>query len=384
MSISLVINGTTYLYPEQGDLSWGPDATNWAQGVTLGMLQKAGGSFTLTAEVDFGASFGLKTLYYKSRTSNPASSGEVRLARADTVTFRNEANDADIELGVDSSNRLIFNSVIVRTGLIVNADVDAAAAIVYSKLALTGGIVNADISASAVIAYNKLAALTVSRALVSDGSGVVSVATTTSTEIGYVNGVTSAIQTQLNAKLDDTGSSTDNAVVRWDGTAGAAVQNSGVTVSDTDVVAGVTQLNVDNLRLDGNTIISTDTNGAINLTPDGTGRTSITRTTLVGTTANHVLINDGSGNVSSEATLAITRGGTGQATVTAAFDALAPTTTKGDLIVHNGTNNIRVAVGTNGYFLSASSGATSGVAWALGASIVAEDSQVILSQRVFN
>lgn len=42
--------------------------------------------------------------------------------------------------------------------------------------------------------------LTVSRALVSDGSGKVGVATTTATEIGYVNGVTSAIQTQLNGK----------------------------------------------------------------------------------------------------------------------------------------------------------------------------------------
>ena len=43
--------------------------------------------------------------------------------------------------------------------------------------------------------------LTVSRALVSDGSGKVAVATTTSTEIGYVNGVTSAIQTQINGKM---------------------------------------------------------------------------------------------------------------------------------------------------------------------------------------
>ena len=42
--------------------------------------------------------------------------------------------------------------------------------------------------------------LTVSRALVSDGSGKVAVATTTATEIGFVNGVTSAIQTQLDSK----------------------------------------------------------------------------------------------------------------------------------------------------------------------------------------
>lgn len=59
-------------------------------------------------------------------------------------------------------------------------------------------IENADIKAAAAIALNKLAAATASRALVSDASGFVTAATTTSTEIGYVNGVTSAIQTQLN------------------------------------------------------------------------------------------------------------------------------------------------------------------------------------------
>ena len=42
--------------------------------------------------------------------------------------------------------------------------------------------------------------LTASRALASDGSGKISVATTTLTELNYVNGVTSAIQTQLDTK----------------------------------------------------------------------------------------------------------------------------------------------------------------------------------------
>lgn len=63
-------------------------------------------------------------------------------------------------------------------------------------------IKNADIKAAAAIAVNKLAALTASRAMVTDGSGFASAATTTATEIGYVNGVTSALQTQLNAKSD--------------------------------------------------------------------------------------------------------------------------------------------------------------------------------------
>lgn len=61
-------------------------------------------------------------------------------------------------------------------------------------------IENADIKAAAAIALNKLAAATASRALVSDASGFVSAATTTSTEIGYVNGLTSALQTQLDAR----------------------------------------------------------------------------------------------------------------------------------------------------------------------------------------
>src|ERR1051326_3517811 len=44
------------------------------------------------------------------------------------------------------------------------------------------------------------AAITASRALISDANGIPTHATTTSTEIGYVNGVTSAIQTQLDTK----------------------------------------------------------------------------------------------------------------------------------------------------------------------------------------
>ncbi len=61
-------------------------------------------------------------------------------------------------------------------------------------------IVNADIKASAAIAFSKMADLTVSRALVSDTNGDVSVSDVTATEIGYLDGVSSAIQTQINGK----------------------------------------------------------------------------------------------------------------------------------------------------------------------------------------
>jgi hypothetical protein len=63
------------------------------------------------------------------------------------------------------------------------------------------------------------------------------------------------------------------------------------------------------------------------------------------------------------APVTIAQGGTGQTTATAAFDALAPTTTKGDLIIRNSTNNVRQAVGINGQFLIADPAQTTGIKW---------------------
>lgn len=62
-------------------------------------------------------------------------------------------------------------------------------------------------------------------------------------------------------------------------------------------------------------------------------------------------------------TLPIANGGTGQTTQTAAFGALAPTTTKGDIIVSNGTDNVRLPVGANNYVLAADSSTATGLAW---------------------
>lgn len=82
-------------------------------------------------------------------------------------------------------------------------------------------IENADIKAAAAIALDKLAATTASRALVSDASGFVTAATTTSTEIGYVNGVTSAIQTQIDGKLPTTITTTGDIIYSSSGTTAA-------------------------------------------------------------------------------------------------------------------------------------------------------------------
>jgi len=190
MSLPLDINGTSYNYPETGDTNWGSQATLWASAVTVGMLQRAGGAFTLTAEVDFGATYGLLAPYYKSKGTNIATAGAVRLARTEVVSFRNQANAANLDLGVSASDVLQFNGEDI----------------------ISGAIVNADISASAAIVFSKMAALTASRAVVTDGSGVIGVSAATSTEVGYISGVTSALQTQIDAKAPIAGPTFTGAV----------------------------------------------------------------------------------------------------------------------------------------------------------------------------
>ena len=86
---------------------------------------------------------------------------------------------------VKTSDTGTVTSTMILDGTIVNADINTSAQIAYSKTNLTNSIVNADINASAAIDWTKL--------------GISS--TVSSTEIGYVDGVTSAIQTQLDSKL---------------------------------------------------------------------------------------------------------------------------------------------------------------------------------------
>jgi hypothetical protein len=78
---------------------------------------------------------------------------------------------------------------------------------------------------------------------------------------------------------------------------------------------------------------------------------AIARTKLASGTADHVLINDGFGASSSEAQLAIARGGTGQATANAAFNALVPdqTANSGKVLSTDGSNTswATVSAGAN-------------------------------------
>jgi hypothetical protein len=142
MATTLTVNGTGYSFPAVGDRNWGANVSNWAAAVTSGMLQKAGGSFVLTAEVDFGATYGLKSAYFKSRATTPGSAGAIRLGNAENITWRNQAGGADLSLTVNSSNLLAFNSIglvdLSSTQTLTNKTLTSP---IISSLTLTGQVV---------------------------------------------------------------------------------------------------------------------------------------------------------------------------------------------------------------------------------------------------
>jgi fructose-specific component phosphotransferase system IIB-like protein len=80
--------------------------------------------------------------------------------------------------------------------------------------------------------------LTVSRALVSDASGKVAVATVTATELGYLSGVTSALQTQISARLQLAGGTLAGAL-QFSGTSHAGIQVLSLTSSQIAALGSV-------------------------------------------------------------------------------------------------------------------------------------------------
>jgi trimeric autotransporter adhesin len=82
-----------------------------------------------------------------------------------------------------------------------------------------------------------------------------------------------AVRTTIGATgtIGGSAGATDNRIIRSDGTGGSTVQSSTVAIDDSGATSGITQLDVDNLRLDGNTFSSTDTNGNIIADANGTG-----------------------------------------------------------------------------------------------------------------
>lgn len=151
-----------------------------------------------------------------------------------------KTSGGDGTLSIDTNTYITGNQTITLSG-----DITGSGTTGITTAIAAGVIVDADVNASAGITLSKLAALTASRALVSDGSGVISASSVTSTELGYVSGVTSAIQTQLNGK-QATGNYitalTGDVTASGPGSVSATIANDAVTYAKMQNVSAASKL----------------------------------------------------------------------------------------------------------------------------------------------
>jgi hypothetical protein len=110
MALTVTLNGTQYSVPEPGDVGYDQGVTNYLKALATAFPQLGTASTqALTAEWDTGTSFGIKAPYLKTQTAAPCVTGNVRLAKTDAIGWRNNANNADLALKIDTADNLTFN-----------------------------------------------------------------------------------------------------------------------------------------------------------------------------------------------------------------------------------------------------------------------------------
>jgi hypothetical protein len=178
VSISVLLNGISYDVPQTGEESWGTELTDYLVAIPQAVFQKTGGTFTLTADANFGANFGLLSKYFSTRTASPSTAGLLRLALADTIGWRNNANSANLLLAINGSDQLTFNGTAVYPAGItaLTGDITATGP---GSVAATLATVNANVGAFALatITVNGKGLITAASAASTTGSGSVVLAT---------------------------------------------------------------------------------------------------------------------------------------------------------------------------------------------------------------
>lgn len=151
---------------------------------------------------------------------------------------------------------------------------------------------------------------------------------------------------------------------------------SGLTVSDAGVIAFGSSITISAAAITSGTLAVA--RGGTNIGTYAIGDLLYADTTgslakLADVATGNALISGGVGAAPSwgkvaltthvSGTLPVANGGTGQTTAVAAFDALSPLTTQGDLLYNNGTNDTRLAKDANATRYLANTGTDNNPAW---------------------
>lgn len=317
-AVTVTVNGSNHTIPQTNEKGWGSNVTAWIQAISANTLQPSGGTFTLTADTDFGANFGLKSTYFKSRALNLPDGGVIRLGNTEAVAWRNAANSGNLLLSVNASDQLTFNG-------------------------------NPILGSSA---------LTASRALQTDGSGLLSASSVTATELGYLSGVTSGIQSQIDGK-QPTGNYltalTGDVTASGPGSAAATIAAGAVDNSKISAAAAIARSK-----------IATGSTNRLVVNDSSTGALS----DAAAITASRALVSDANGIPTHSAVTSTELGyvsGVTSAVQTQLDAKVAKSTftTKGDILATTGASApTRLGVGTNGQVLTADSAEATGVKWA--------------------
>ena len=194
--------------------------------------------------------------------------------------------------------------------------------------------------------------------LIGNSTGLTLAALTAGTGIGVSNGAGSI--TISNSGVTSFSASTT-------GLTPSSATTGAITLGGTLVVGnggtGVTSLTTNGVLYGGSTVGATavGTTGQVLIgntgaAPSWTALSGIAVTSFQTSLSGLTPSTASNGVVTLAGTLGISSGGTGQVTKTAAFDALSPTSTAGDLIYSDGTNNLRLPVGSAGQVLTVVTG----------------------------
>ena len=197
--------------------------------------------------------------------------------------------DADNDIDFATDNEIIFRASgadqlkIIDGGIIPIADddIDLGSASYQFKDGYFHGTLEADsITVDGTALNTVIAGVTVTNA--TNSSHVLVTDNENTNEENLITFVEDATSTTGNVGLEMDGNLTYNPSTGTVTATGFSGNLTGTlqTAAQTNVTSlgTLTALTVDNINIDGNTIISTDTNGDINLTPNGTGKVNVTST----------------------------------------------------------------------------------------------------------